>query len=102
MKRLIVPLALAMVVLYAALAVGAANCLVLHAEQPQAHHHSQSHVAHSALCAWACQLNPTVIVATPLALFAMATVVARLILTDSDARTVLQCPLFSSRAPPLA
>ncbi len=40
MKRLIAPLAIGMVVLYAVLAIGAACCLFLHAEQPQAHHHS--------------------------------------------------------------
>ena len=102
MKRLIVPLAFAMVALYAALAIGAANCLVLHSEQPRAHHHTQSHVTHSALCAWACQVNPTVIVAAPLALFAVATVVARLNLADAAAATVLHHPLFSSRAPPFA
>ena len=37
MKRPLVPLAIAMLVLYAALAIGAANCLVLHAEQPKAY-----------------------------------------------------------------
>ena len=40
MKRLIAPLAIGMVVLYAVLAIGTSCCLVLHAEQPQAHHHS--------------------------------------------------------------
>jgi hypothetical protein len=102
MKRLIAPLAVGMVMLYAALAIGAANCLVLHVEQPPAHHHSHSHVAHSALCAWACQINPTVIVSTPVPLVAISTVVARLSFADSAACTAFLCSPFSSRAPPLA
>ena len=102
MKRWIAPLAIGMVVLYAALAVGAATCLVVHAEQPQTHHHSQSHVAHSALCVWACQINPTVIVATPLSLVTVSTIFARLSFDHSAACTALHCSLFSSRAPPLA
>ena len=100
MKRRIAPLAIAMVMLYAALAIGASNCLVLHAEQPPAHHHSHSHVAHSALCAWACQINPTVIVSTPVPLVAVATIVARLLQIDSTVHTTLLTSLASSRAPP--
>jgi hypothetical protein len=75
MKRGIAPLAIGIVVLYAALAIGAGNCLVLHAEQPPAHHHHDSHVTHSALCAWACQVNPTVTVPAALPLAAVAIVV---------------------------
>ena len=101
MKRRIAPLAIAMVVLYAALAIGTTNCLVLHAEQPQAHHHGQSHVAHSALCAWACQVNPTVTVATSPALVALSTVVARLRSVDSAAATACPRMLSCSRAPPV-
>ena len=59
MKRWIAPIAIGMVVLYAVLAIGTSCCLLLHAEQ-QDHHHSPAHVAHSALCAWACQANPTI------------------------------------------
>jgi hypothetical protein len=101
MKRWIAPLAIGMVVLYAALAIGAANCLVLHAAQPPAHHHSQSHVAHSALCAWACQINPTVIVPAAIPMLAVSTVVARLRLVDSAACSAFPSLLFPSRAPPL-
>ena len=101
MKRRLVPLAIAMAVLYAALAIGAANCLVLHAEQPQSHHHSQSHVSHSALCAWACQTNPTVIVPAPVPLVAVSAVVARLSCIDSTAGTAAVTSQFTSRGPPL-
>jgi hypothetical protein len=102
MRRPLVPLAIAMLVLYAALAIGAANCLVLHPEQPQAHHHSQSHVTHSALCAWACQINPAVIVPASVSLIALSTVVARVSQIDSSAGTALLSFQFTSRAPPLA
>jgi hypothetical protein len=100
MKRWIAPLAIAMVVLYAALAIGAANCLVLHAEQPPGHHHSQSHLAHSALCAWACQINPTVTFPAAVPLVAVAGVVTRLRQTDSTLRTTLLTSESPSRAPP--
>ncbi|HTL60668.1 MAG TPA: hypothetical protein VL261_03390 [Nitrospira sp.] len=101
MKRWTSPLAIGMVVLYAALAIGAANCLVLHAEQPQGHHHSQSRVAHSALCAWACQVNPTVMVAAPIPLAAISTIVARLYLQNSATSTAPLASLLTSRAPPV-
>jgi hypothetical protein len=100
MKRWIAPLAIGMVLLYAALAIGAANCLILHAEQPPAHHHSQSHLAHSALCAWACQINPTVTVPAAVPLVAVATVVARLRQTDSTVRPMFLPSESPSRAPP--
>lgn len=100
MKRWIAPLTIGMVVLYAALAIGAANCLVLHAEQPPAHHHSHSHVAHSALCAWACQINPTVTVPAAVPLIALSSVVARLRRIDSTIRTLLSTSEALSRAPP--
>jgi hypothetical protein len=101
MKRLIAPLAIGMVVLYAALAIGAAGCLVVHSEQPPYHQHSHSHVAHSALCAWACQINPVVIVPAAVPVVAVAILITRLSLSDSAAGATVLCSLFSSRAPPL-
>lgn len=100
MKRWIVPLTIGMVVLYAALAIGAANCLVLHAQQPPAHHHSHSHLAHSALCAWACQINPTVTIPAAVPLVAVSTVAARLCQTGSTVHAALLPSESSSRAPP--
>lgn len=100
MKRRIAPLAIGMVVLYAALAIGAANCLVLHAEQPPPHHHSHSHVTHSALCAWACQINPTVAVPAAVPLMAVSTVVSRQRQTNSTVRTLSLTFDSHSRAPP--
>ena len=101
MKRWIVPFTIAMVVLYAALAIGAAGCLFLHAAQPSpAHHHSQSHVAHSALCAWACQVNPTVTVHTAIPLAALFAVVAMLWLLGDAPHTGLFTAVSSYPAPP--
>jgi hypothetical protein len=100
MKRWIAPLAIGIVVLYAALAIGAANCLALHAEQPPAHHHSHSHVAHSALCAWACQINPTVTVPAAVPLVALSSVVARRRRTDSTIHILIPTFKALSRAPP--
>jgi len=69
MTSLLAPLAGAMTVLYLALTIGAAACLSEPTAEPTAapttssttaHHHSPSHVSHSALCAWACQANPVV------------------------------------------
>ena len=100
MKRWIAPLTIGMVVLYAALAIGAANCLVLHAEQPPAHHHSQSHVAHSALCVWACQVNPAATVPAAVPLMAVSTVAIGLHETDVTVRVLLPTSESASRAPP--
>lgn len=63
MKRLFVALSLGMAVLYLLLAMAAAGCMAADAT-PDSHagHHRQnhaSHVTHSAVCAWACQANPT-------------------------------------------
>jgi hypothetical protein len=89
-----------MIALYAALAIGAANCLILHAEQPPDHHHSHSHMAHSALCAWACQINPTVTVPAAVPVVAAATVMTRLPQTDSPVRILSPISESASRAPP--
>jgi hypothetical protein len=100
MKRRTAVLAIVMVMLYAALAIGAANCLIFHAEQQTAHHHSHTHVAHSALCAWACQANPPVTVHTTVPLIAASTVVAMLPSVDSTARAGRYDSASRSRGPP--
>jgi len=100
MKHWIAPLTIGVVVLYAALAIGTANCLVLHAEQPPGHHHSPSHLAHSALCAWACQINPTVAVPAALPLVAVSTVVTRLRQIDFTISASIITAESPSRGPP--
>jgi len=99
MRRWTVPLAMGMVVLYAVLAIGTSSCLFLHAEQ-QTHHHSPAHVAHSALCAWACQANPTITVHAGVPLGAAFAVVALLQLDSPAPQTLLFPALIHSRGPP--
>jgi hypothetical protein len=101
MKRLLVPMAVAMTGLYLLLAIAAAGCLSLHAaSSTTAHHHTTSHVTHSALCAWACQANPTAaglsVVPTQV-LFALLLLLPLLITVFT---TCVSCSLSLSRAPP--
>ena len=101
MKRWLAPLAIGIVVLYAALAIGTSCCLFLHAEQlGQAHHRTPSHAAHSALCALACQTNSTVIVHTVVPLGAVFALVAMLRLVGVTPHTHLFAATSRSRAPP--
>lgn len=101
MRRVLVPVALGMAALYLALAVGAAGCLLTPFEQPDpAHHHQKSHVSHSALCAWACQANPTLsalVEAPHAAVFQLA---ALLILVRISPTTRLIIRDAHPRAPP--
>lgn len=100
MKRCFAALAIGMIVLYAALAIGAANCLVLHADLPTAHHHSHSHVAHSPLCAWACQVSPSVAVAAAVPVVAVSLPVVLVRSADLTPRTTFFDSGSLSRGPP--
>jgi hypothetical protein len=101
MNRCLAPFAIGTVVLYAALAIGAANCLLLRGDLPTAHHHnSQSPVTHSALCAWACQANPTVAILTAVPLVAALALVAMLGIAVSSVATVISISGSLARAPP--
>lgn len=100
MKRWFAPFVVGMVMLYAALAVSAAGCLIMQTEEEGHAHHHPSHAAHSALCAWVCQVNPTVSIhaAAPLvALFVLATI-RRLV--HVVPQTFLIPVVSRSRAPP--
>ena len=59
MKRWTPIVAVGMVVLYAALDLGVAGCLVLPDLGVDHAHHAPSHAEHSPFCDWACQANPT-------------------------------------------
>jgi hypothetical protein len=100
MKGWMSRLAIGMIVLYAALAIGAANCLVLHSEQPTAHHHGHSHLAHSALCAWACQANPTVIIPAVVPSAGTFVVMAMLAFAGTTPPSGIVAAASRSRAPP--
>jgi hypothetical protein len=68
MKRWAPIVAVGMVLLYTALALGAAGCLSLPDLGMGHAHHAPPHAEHSPFCAWACQANPTASIhaATPL------------------------------------
>ena len=100
MKRCLSALAIVLVVLYTALAIGAANCLVLHRDVPIPHHHSHSHVAHSVLCAWACQAGPSVAVAAAVPVVVSSVLVAMVRSADSIHHATLLDSGSLSRAPP--
>jgi hypothetical protein len=100
MKRWFAPLVVGMVLLYAALAVSAAGCLVLQTEEPGHAHHTPSHAAHSTLCAWVCQVNPTVSIQTVAPLLAFFVVVAMQRLVGTAPQLQFISAVSRSRAPP--
>ena len=98
MKRWFAPFVVGMALLYAALAVSAAGCLVLQAEESGHAHHT--HAAHSTLCAWVCQVNPTVSIqaAVPLLAFFLVVAMQRLVVAASQLHSI--SAVSRSRAPP--
>jgi hypothetical protein len=101
MKRLRLPLAVSLAVLYLTLAIGAAGCLLSHSEEETLpHHHHQSHVTHSAFCAWACQANPAVSLPVPAPPAVVMQILALLILVRISMPGRLAAHIAHSRAPP--
>ncbi len=102
MRRWTTPFAAVMVALYVVLAVGATTCLVNPSEEPAPlHHHSQSHVAHSAFCAWACQANPTVALVSGAPSVSLAAVLSPSNLYVPEVIEQNRATASPSRAPPL-
>lgn len=100
MKRWFAPFVVGMVLLYAALAVSAAGCLILQTEGPGHAHHTPSHAAHSTLCAWVCQVNPTVSIHTAVPLLAFFVVIAMQRLVGTVPLLHFISAVSRSRAPP--
>lgn len=100
MKRWFVPFVAGMVLLYAALAVSAAGCLVMQMEESGHAHHAPSHAAHSTLCAWVCQVNPTVSLHAAAPLLAFFVVVAMQRLVGAAPQLHFMSTVSRSRAPP--
>ncbi|HEU5408030.1 MAG TPA: hypothetical protein VFU48_09695 [Nitrospira sp.] len=100
MKRWFAPLVAGMVLLYAALAVSATGCLVMQAEESGHAHHTPSHTAHSTLCAWVCQVNPTVSIQAAAPLLAFFVVVAMQRLVGAAPQFSFMPSVSRSRAPP--
>lgn len=101
MTRWVAPLAVATAALYIVLAIGASTCLLAPPAQPgPLHHHGKSHVAHSAFCAWACQVNPAVSLHSAAPQPAILELVT-LLLVFGTALQAKHLPVFpASRAPP--
>ena len=100
MKRWFAIVAVGMVLLYSALALGAAGCVFMPKAEPAHAHHDPSHAGHSVFCVWACQVNSIS------SLQAAAPVLASLLLVTMQ-RVVSAVPLARlltrvsrSRAPP--
>lgn len=102
MKRWFAPFIVGMVLLYAALSVSAAGCLILQTEgSSHAHtHHAPSHAAHSSLCAWSCQANPTESIHTAVPPVGGVDFVAIQPLVNEVSETLLLSTISRSRAPP--
>lgn len=100
MKRWFAPLVVGMVVIYAALALSAAGCLFLQREETGHVHHSASHAGHSVLCAWACQVNPTVSLQAAVPILACFIVVTRQRSASAVPQSLLITTVSRSRAPP--
>src|SRR5215831_20220324 len=100
MKRWFAPFVVGLVLLYAALAVSAAGCLVMQTEEHGHAHDTPFHAAHSTLCAWVCQVNSTVSIhsAAPLVALFVLTTTERLV--HAVPQTFLIPAVSRSRAPP--
>lgn len=100
MKRWFPPFVIGMALLYTVLAVSAAGCLVMQTVEPGHAHHTPSHAAHSTLCAWACQVNPTVSIHAAAPLLASLVLVAIQRLASTAPPFHLIITVSHSRAPP--
>ncbi len=100
MKRWIALIAGGIVVLYTALAIGAAGCLLMQAEGVSHAHHSPSHAPHSPLCAWSCQANPTATIPTAVPLVGGVAFVTIQPLVSETQEAFLLPTVSRSRAPP--
>jgi hypothetical protein len=90
-----------MMALYVVLAIGATGCFLVPSEQASPlHHHSKSHVAHSAFCAWACQANPTISALSVAPPAAVLELVAVLLLIGTVLQSKDYAVISRSRAPP--
>jgi hypothetical protein len=100
MKRGFATVAIAVLLVYVVLVFGAAGCLFVQLHGLHHAHESGSHAAHSMLCAWLCQVNPTVSLhaAAPLLAGVILTAIQRLIRVIPQSSLIVT--VSRSRAPP--
>jgi hypothetical protein len=101
MKRWAPIVAVGMVLIYTALALGAAGCLSLPNLVVDHAHHAPSHAEQSPFCTWACQANPTESIHAATPLFAGIALVAFLRSIRVLPQTLLLTTVSRSRAPPV-
>ncbi|BCA55763.1 hypothetical protein W02_29030 [Nitrospira sp. KM1] len=102
MKRAPVLLSLTVALFYAALAMGAAGCQFLHPDSPfHSRHQSNSHVAHSAICAWACQVNPSAALVPVIPSVTLLFMLSRVLPLLRTPYISFASPVRLSRGPPL-
>lgn len=101
MKRWAPIIAVGMVLLYTALALGAAGCLSLSDLQVGHTHHAPSHAEHSPFCAWACQANPTASIHAAAPALGIFVLVAIQRFIRVIPHTLLLASVSRARAPPL-
>ena len=100
MRRALIPLSIAVAVFYAALAFGAAGCQALQSDLPHPTHHHKSHVAHSAVCAWACQANSAVLLTSIAPSTPVTTFASLLLVLITSRHTKFYSAVFLLRGPP--
>ena len=100
MKRWFAPFVVGMVLLYTALALGAAGCAFMPKAEPAHAHHTPSHVGHSVFCAWACQVNSmsSLQAAAPVLAGLLLVTMQRVVSAVPSARLLTR--VSRSRAPP--
>lgn len=100
MRRWFAPFVVGMVLLYSVLALGASGCLFVPRAAQEHDHHAPSHAGHSTLCAWVCQVNPTVSLLTTAPVLAGFILVAMQWLVTAPSQARLFSAVSRSRAPP--
>lgn len=100
MKRGLATVAVAVVLVYVVLVFGSAGCIFVQLHEPHHTHESGSHATHSMLCAWLCQVNPTVSLHAAVPLLAGVILMAIQRLVRVIPQTLLITTVSRSRAPP--
>lgn len=100
MKRWVAIVAVGVVLLYSAIALGAAGCAFMPQADSAHAHHTPSHAGHSVFCAWACQVNPTVTLQAAAPILAAFLLVRTQRLVGAVPQSLLIAVVSRSRAPP--
>ena len=100
MRKCFAPTALLLATLYLTLSVGAMACLFAHESTSRSSHHHTGGTTQSSLCAWACDVNPTVDLHPPTPQTQPLRLVSMLPLVESSVSSFLSQQSAQPRAPP--